>query len=281
MPFHNPFWAKKQNPIGYLTLGLYPYTAKTTGSQTQVGSSPNTIEITFANHDKDYWNGYKQAIPAYTYFTLGSTALDASNVPAVSNPDTPILPHNVETDQGSNQKMEWQAAFSSWDGHKVYDGTPLTNSGLTITDMFAEDKDTVWYSGANPVHIAFSIQKNEGTLTVTAAPTPDTPLTAGSFTIEYLTNDHSIDTTYINGYWSGGTYPYTVTVNGTQLSESSSVGPGGSNGWRKTARGYGLYYDLYYTGTYVIVITDANNNSITETVEYTGGVENSGGEDSN
>ena len=175
MPFHNPLWAKKRNPIRYLTLGLYPYTAKTTGSQTQVGSSSNTIKITFTNYDEDYWNGYERTIPAYTYFTLGSTALNASNVPAVSDPDTPILPHNVESVSGSNQRMEWQATFTSSSARKVYDESALTAPGLTITDMFAADKDTVWYSGANPVHLAFSIQKNEGTLTVIAVSNPDPP----------------------------------------------------------------------------------------------------------
>lgn len=271
MPFHNPFWAKKQNPVGYLTLGLYPYTAQTTGSQTQVGSSANTIEITFTNHNEEYWNEYEQVIPAYTYFTLGSTALDASNVPAVSNPDTPILPYNVESVSGSNQEMIWQATFASYSASKTYDGSVLTNSSLVITDIYAEDKDTIWYSGANPVHLAFSIQKNEGTLTVTAA---HTPITLGTFQINYFTNDHSVDRTFISGSWSGGTAPYTVTVDGLEISESSSAGPGnGSTGWKATSTGYGLWYDLSVYGTYTIVITDANNASASTIVNYTSGPE--------
>lgn len=271
MPFHNPFWAKKQNPVGYLTLGLYPYTAKTTGSQTQAGSSPNTIEITFTNYDENYWNGYEQVIPAYTYFTLGSNALDASNVPAVSNPDTPILPHNMQSVSGANQEMIWQATFASYSASKVYDGSALTAPGLSITDMFAGDKDTVWYSGANPVHIAFSIQKNEGTLTVTAV---SRPITLGTFQINYFTNDHSVDRTFISGSWSGGTAPYTVTVNGAELSESSSAGPGnGITGWKATSTGYGVWYDLPSYGTYTVVITDANNSSASTIVNYTSGPE--------
>lgn len=268
MPFHNPFWAKKQNPVGYLTLGLYPYTAKTTGSQTQAGSSPNTIEITFTNYDENYWNGYEQVIPAYTYFTLGSNALDASNVPAVSNPDTPILPHNMQSVSGANQEMIWQATFASYSASKAYDGSALTAPGLAITDMFAEDKDTVWYSGANPVHLAFSIQKNEGTLTVTAASEPTvTPLsnvTVSRREIQTGRADNPDSYVIVEVSWKNGKAPFTVTWSGTPISTANTdtVNPA-----TITSPRYARFEvtDLYPSGT--VTIEDATGATASETLE--------------
>ena len=111
-------------------------------------------------------------------------------------------------------------------------------------------------------------------------PTPASPLTIGSFSVSYFTNDHSVDRTFISGGWSGGTTPYTVTVNGSSVSENAYAGPGaGKSGWKYDSKGTGgsLYYDISGQGTYTIVVTDSTGTSVSTTVEHSTSSDDDGG----
>jgi len=284
MPFHNPFWAKKQSTTttGYLTLGMYPITVNITGSQTEIGSSANTIEASYASNTEDYWKT-ERTIPAYTYFTLGSNPVNENTVTPVADPEVANVPGGT-TAQGNREILNWATSISSWSANKEYDGNALILHNGNYTDILADtpttvnftstpvtiDSNTIWYSGNSPVVINYrGLKLNESTLTVTAV-----PISLGAFNINYFTNDHSVDRTFIEGSWSGGTAPYTVTVNGAELSESSSAGPGnGTTGWKATSTGYGVWYDLPSYGTYTVVITDVHNTSVSKVIEYTSGSE--------
>ena len=182
MPFYNPLWAKKQSATtGYLTLGMYPITVNITGSQTEVGSSTNTVEVSYASHAKEYWET-DRTIPAYTYFTLGSTVINENNVTPVADPEIPDLPYNPSGNIGNFQTVTLHLSVASWDGHQQYNGNALTAPG-TITDYVATgggsnlysavlNADTVYYTGNAPCVIHYEYDENLGTLTVSSSGIP-------------------------------------------------------------------------------------------------------------
>ncbi len=110
--------------------------------------------------------------------------------------------------------------------------------------------------------------------------TPASPLTISTFSVNYFTNDHGVDRTYISGGWSGGTTPYTVTVNDSPVSEDPYSGPGANkSGWKYATKVTGgtLNYDIYNQGTYTVVVTDSTGASVSSTVEYSNSSDDDGG----
>lgn len=156
MPFYNPFWATTSQ-VHYLTLGMLPMSAVATGSQTAVGSSPNTIQVTYATQDNAYWS-QPRTIPAYTYFTFGTTELTEDNVTPVANLEASVLPAGV-----SNNQYALDITVTSGSASKAYDGNPLV---VSYVDPAQVTDDTVYYTGNQSLTITHTLTLSPGTLTV-------------------------------------------------------------------------------------------------------------------
>ncbi len=293
------------NAVGTVVNGQY-YVSEAVKGQLIIDPVTDKVTVTIKGHtDTRTYNGTKHTVTGYDWSadnTLYTSDCFRFNGKAVAEGvDADTYPMGIQKSDFENisnnfEKVEFvlekdgqlvvnplEVELTANSATKAYDGTPLTNSGYTITkNRFVEGNENALLSvtvtgsqtvpGSSPnVITAYQLNTNvvkeknyriilkDGTLTVTNAAQRQITLEAKSDEVTYDGATHTVSgfkDTEIVRELADGTVEVTLTLNGQQVKYIVS-------GLTATVSGKDAnHYDNVVTGT--AKVTDAQGNDVTD-----------------